>query len=77
MGRAEYLLFKRRGKKGEVWYVRFWSETDQNYVETEWFEKGVIPNGILSILCRAVRSPSSTIPLGESSSLHWATLTSL
>ena len=60
MGRAEYSLFKRQGKKGDVWYVRFWSEADQKYVKTESleisdhrlaerrakekFERGVIPN---------------------------------
>jgi len=60
MGRAGYSLFKRQGKKGDVWYVRFWSEVDQKYVKTESldtsdhrlaerrakekFERGVIPN---------------------------------
>jgi hypothetical protein len=48
------------GKKGETWYVRFWSDEDQKYVKTESLdssdedlarrrakeklERGVIPN---------------------------------
>jgi hypothetical protein len=35
MSRAGYSLFKRQEKKGEVWYVRFWSEAEQKYFKTE------------------------------------------
>ena len=35
MGRAEYSLFKRQGKKDDVWYVRFWPEADQKYMKTD------------------------------------------